>query len=81
MPSRSVVLTDHQKKVIKALVASGRYQDANKVLREGLRLVEQHAVEEACKREGLGEAAQIGFALLDRGAFKEFQSVEALQII
>jgi antitoxin ParD1/3/4 len=79
MPSRNVVLTDHQEKVIEALVESGRYQNAGEVLREGLRLVEQRTAEEAAKLEGLREAAQAGFDALDRGAFKEFGSVEELQ--
>ncbi|WP_407154939.1 type II toxin-antitoxin system ParD family antitoxin [Bradyrhizobium sp. STM 3557] len=79
MATRHVVLTDHQEKVIQALVDSGRYQDATEVLGEGLRLVEQHAAEEATKLEGLREAAQVGFGALDRGAFKEFDSIEQLQ--
>src|SRR5947208_3510895 len=41
MPTRNLVLTDHQEKLIKKLVESGRYQNASEVLREGLRLVEQ----------------------------------------
>jgi antitoxin ParD1/3/4 len=79
MPSRDVLLTDYQEKVIEALVESGRYQNADEVLREGLRLVEQRAAEEAARLEGLREAAQAGFDALDRGAFKEFDSVEELQ--
>jgi antitoxin ParD1/3/4 len=41
MPTRNVVLTDHQHEVIETLVSSGRYQNASEVLREGLRLIEQ----------------------------------------
>jgi antitoxin ParD1/3/4 len=41
MPTRNVVLTDHQARMVEQLVASGRYQNASEVLREGLRLVEQ----------------------------------------
>ena len=47
MPTRNVVLTDHQAALVERLVASGRYQNASEVLREGLRLVEA--------REGLQE--------------------------
>ena len=79
MATRNVVLTDHQEKVIEALVDSGAYQNASEVLGEGLRLVEQHAAEEAAKLEGLREAAQAGFGAIDRGAFKEFDSIEELQ--
>lgn len=79
MPSRNVVLTDHQEKLTETLVDSGRFRDASEVLDEGLRLVEQGAADEATKLEGLKEAAQIGFSALDRGAFKEFDNIDQLQ--
>ena len=40
MPTRNVVLTDHQAEFVERLVMSGRYQNASEVLREGLRLIE-----------------------------------------
>ena len=40
MPTRNVVLTKHQEKLIETLVGSGRYQNASEVLRDGLRLLE-----------------------------------------
>jgi antitoxin ParD1/3/4 len=79
MPTRNVVLTKHQEKVIKTLVGSGRYQNASEVLREGLRLVEQREAEDAAKLEVLREAAGVGFDALDRGEFKEFDTVDDLQ--
>lgn len=39
MPTRNVVLTDEQSKLVDQLVRSGRYQNASEVLREGLRLL------------------------------------------
>ncbi|HMA74239.1 MAG TPA: type II toxin-antitoxin system ParD family antitoxin [Xanthobacteraceae bacterium] len=79
MPTRNVVLTKRQEKMIEALVESGRYQNASEVLREGLRLVEQREAEDAAKLEVLREAARIGTAALDRGEFKEFEHIEDLQ--
>jgi antitoxin ParD1/3/4 len=79
MPTRNVVLTKHQEKVIETLVGSGRYQNASEVLREGLRLVEQRDAEDAVKLEALREAAGVGFGALDRGEFKEFDSIADLQ--
>ena len=79
MPTRNVVLTKHQEKVIKTLVGSGRYQNASEVLREGLRLVEQREAEDVAKLEVLREAAGVGFGALDRGEFKEFDTVDDLQ--
>jgi antitoxin ParD1/3/4 len=79
MPTRNVVLTKHQEKIIETLVGSGRYQNASEVLREGLRLVEQREAEDAAKLEALREAAGVGFGALDRGEFKEFDSIDDLQ--
>ena len=79
MPTRNVVLTDRQEKLIDNLVGSGRYQNASEVLREGLRLVEQREAEDAAKLKTLRKAAGVGFGALDRGEFKEFDSIDDLQ--
>ena len=79
MRTRNVVLTGHQEKLIETLVGSGRYQNASEVLREGLRLVEQREAEDAAKLKALRKAARAGFSALDRGEFKEFDSVNDLQ--
>jgi len=78
MPTRNVVLTKHQEELIETLVESGRYQNASEVLRDGLRLVEQRAAEDAGKLTALRAAAHVGIAALDRGEFKEFETVEDL---
>ncbi len=79
MPTRNVVLTKRQEKLIETLVEFGRYQNASEVLRDGLRLVEQREAEESAKLKVLREAARVGYAALDRGAFKEFENIEDLQ--
>jgi antitoxin ParD1/3/4 len=79
MPTRNVVLTKRQEELIETLVESGRYQNASEVLRDGLRLVERREAEEAGKLKALREAARIGVGALDRGEFKEFESIEDLQ--
>jgi antitoxin ParD1/3/4 len=79
MPTRNVVLTKHQETLIETLVDSGRYQNASEVLREGLRLVEQREAEDAAKLDVLREAARAGFEALDRGEFKEFDSIRDLE--
>ncbi len=40
MPTRNVVLTETQTRFVEQMVASGHYQNASEVLREGLRLVQ-----------------------------------------
>jgi antitoxin ParD1/3/4 len=79
MPTRNVVLTDHQAALVEALVASGRYQNASEVLREGLRLLEGQEAEEKVRLKGLRAAARIGVADIDAGRFREFPSPAALK--
>jgi antitoxin ParD1/3/4 len=59
--------------------SSGRYQNASEVLRAGLRLVEQREAEDAGKLKALRAAARVGVGALDRGEFKEFESIRDLQ--
>lgn len=79
MPTRNVVVTDHQAELIEGLVKSGRYQNASEVLREGLRLVEQREQEDAAKLERLRAAVDVGIQAMERGEYTEFDSVEDLR--
>ena len=60
MPTRNVVLTEHQAGFVEHLVASGRYQNASEVLREGLRLIEQRDAEQVARLQAFGDAVQQG---------------------
>lgn len=79
MPTRNVVLTDHQAELIERLVASGRYQNASEVLREGLRLVESRETEEKARLKALREAARIGIADIEAGRHRSFDSAATLE--
>lgn len=79
MPTRNVVLTDHQASVVEQLVSSGRYQNASEVLRDGLRLIEQRDAEDAARLEGLRTAVRVGAADFDQGRFTSFDAPEALK--
>jgi antitoxin ParD1/3/4 len=79
MPTRNVVLTDHQANMVEQLVTSGRYQNASEVLREGLRLVEQREAEGASRLEALRSAVQIGIDDIQAGRFQSFDSKESLR--
>ena len=69
MPTRNVRLTDHQAELIDALVASGRYQNASEVMREGLRMVEVREAEEASTLQWFNEQIAKGVAEARQGEF------------
>ncbi len=73
MPTRNVVLTDHQSATIERLVSSGRYQNASEVLREGIRLIEGRDAEDEARLESLRQAASDGIADIDAGRFQLFE--------
>lgn len=79
MPTRNVVLTEHQATLIERLVKSGRYQNASEVLREGLRLIESREAEDKARLEALREAARVGVADIEAGRLSRFDSPAALQ--
>ena len=78
MPTRNVVLTDHQTHLIERLVASGRYQNASEVLREGLRLIEGRDVEDDARNHALRQAASVGIADFEANRFRQFATPTAL---
>ena len=75
MPTRNVVLTDHQAALVEQLVQSGRYQNASEVLR----MVEQRDAEDAYRLAILRKAAQEGIADIDAGRFKTFETKQGLR--
>lgn len=74
MPTRNVVLTDHQAALVERLVAIGRYQNVSEVLREGLRLVETREAEDKLRLQALREAVRHGVADADAGRARAFDS-------
>ena len=78
MPTRNVVLTNHQAHVVEQLVSSGRYQNASEVLRDGLRLIEQREAEDASRLVALRSAIKVGIADFEQGQFMTFETSEAL---
>lgn len=71
MPTRNVVLSQHQHELVEALVESGRYQNASEVLREGLRLLERQESENAARLAALHEAVEKGWSDLAAGRFDD----------
>ncbi|GAA5110403.1 type II toxin-antitoxin system ParD family antitoxin [Alloalcanivorax gelatiniphagus] len=71
VPTRNVVLSDHQHELVEKLVRSGRYQNASEVLREGLRMVELREQQEAARLQVLKDAAARGWSDIDAGRYQE----------
>ena len=71
MPTRNVVLSEHQHELVEALVHSGRYQNASEVLREGLRLIEERDRIEEAKLKSLKQAARQGWADVSAGRYAD----------
>ena len=76
MPTRNVVLTDHQAGLVARLVASGRYQNASEVMREGLRLVERRESEDEIRLEAMRKAADAGIADIAAERFRTFDTAD-----
>ena len=71
MPTRNVVLSEHQHELVETLVQSGRYQNASEVLREGLRLIEERERIEEAKLKALKQAARQGWADVSAGRYSD----------
>ena len=79
MPTRNVVLSHHQATLIARLVASGRYQNASEVRREGLRLVERVEAEDKIRLNAMRKAADAGITGIVAGRYRTFDAAEALR--
>jgi antitoxin ParD1/3/4 len=79
MPTRNVVLTNELANLVQSLVNSGPYQNASEVIRAGLRLMERREAEEAATLQALRDAANVGIAALDRGAFRQFSKAKSFE--
>ncbi len=79
MPTRNVVITDHQAALVEQLVANGRFQNASEVLRFGLRLVEQREGEDAAKLARLRAAVAEGEAAIACGDYIDLDTPEEIE--
>ncbi|MEM1378830.1 MAG: type II toxin-antitoxin system ParD family antitoxin [Pseudomonadota bacterium] len=55
MVTRNIVLTDEQDRMLKGLIASGRYQNVSEAMRAGLRLLEREEADFLAVKRGLEE--------------------------
>lgn len=81
VPTRNVVITDHQQQLIDSLVESGRYQNVSEVLRAGLRLIEEHEARDAEKLRLLRAAVQAGLDDIAAGRYIDIASAADEQAV
>ena len=80
MPSKhtkNVVLTDHHQHFVERLLASGRYQNASEVMREGLRALEDRIKREETELAEIQDRIGRSLDQLDNGQFAEGTVEEA----
>ncbi|MEE4383326.1 MAG: type II toxin-antitoxin system ParD family antitoxin [Pseudomonadales bacterium] len=72
MPTRNVVLTDQQARMVEQLVQSGRYQNASEVLRDGLRLLAQRHAEDDARLAMLRGALEEADAAIEAADWEDW---------
>lgn len=78
MPTRNVHLTEHYDDFIEVGVQSGRFSNASEVVREGLRLLEQHEEENKARLGWLRGAIQEGIDAAERGEYTTLHTPSAV---
>jgi antitoxin ParD1/3/4 len=73
--TRNIALTPHLDKLVQQRVASGRYQSASEVVREGLRLLEQRDEERNAELQQVRQQIEEGWQASERGEVVDGPSV------
>jgi antitoxin ParD1/3/4 len=79
MPTRNIVLTDNQDRLVGSLVESGRYKSASEVMREGLRLLEDDVERRKAELEDIRSGVLDGIRRAEAGDFAEGSAEEAVK--
>lgn len=77
MPTRNINLTDALDRFVAEQVASGQFQNASEVVREGLRLLKREQAVHAAKLAALNAAIQEGLDDMAAGRFEEVTDIGA----
>ena len=75
MPTRNVVLTDHQAEFLDSLVAEGRFQNASEAMRTGLRMLQ----DDEDRRRGVVARIMESYAQAQRGELVAGDGLEILR--
>jgi antitoxin ParD1/3/4 len=73
----NVSLTPELEKFVADKVQSGRYTSASEVVREALRLLEQHELAREAQLKAFNEELDRRIAALDRGEFVDAETIKA----
>ena len=73
----NVSLTPELEKFVANKVQSGRYTSASEVVREALRLLEQHEISREAQLKAFNEELDRRIAALDRGEFVDAETIKA----
>lgn len=79
MPTRNVVLTEQQAGFVGKLVATGRYQNASEVLREGLRLLQDQVDRRQAEIKDIQSGVITGFDQAAKGEFAQGSGQQAIE--
>lgn len=75
----NVSLTPELEKVVKDFVESGMYGNQSEVVREGLRLLQRHKLEEEAKLEALRQDLAVGIRQLLNGEGRHVTAEEVIE--
>jgi antitoxin ParD1/3/4 len=81
MPTRNISLTDRLDRFVETSVATGRYQNASEVVREGLRLLEHRHQEDMLKLRHLRKAIQEGEDALTHQEYRDLDVDELREFL
>ncbi len=79
MPTRNIVLTRHQENFLGELVATGVYQNASEVLRDGLRLLESQLTRRKAELVNIQAGVLTGLEQIEHGRLASGSGEEAIE--
>jgi antitoxin ParD1/3/4 len=79
--TRNIVLTEQQREFIESVIRAGEYQNADEVVRDALRVLQQRRQEDALRLEALRALIQAGGKALEGGDFTEIDDADLDQFL
>ena len=76
MPTRNIVLTEEQGDFIESVIRAGEYLNADEVIGDALRVLQQRRNEDALRLEALRTLIQAGAKSIEQGNFTEIDDAD-----